>query len=120
MVVRIVNALVLLGGYGCYCVWGGIENRNWSYIVVGAPLILTAVGIIARLRFALWMTYFIAAVTVVICAIAFGISIQMRLFPLATAFESALSLVPGLVFVGAVAFCADTVRRWYGHLRAHG
>jgi hypothetical protein len=114
---RIVIAVAWIAFCGSYCVWAGIEQRNWLSGLFGVTAVVGAVGVALRWQWSQWLVYVIAASILMVWLYGLFQSVRAGAFPYETLQLTVLGLVPGFVLLAATLWSADIVRRRF---RRHG
>jgi hypothetical protein len=109
---RLAIAVLVIAGLGIYELWGGIQNRNWSYAAIGVWAVISIVGVLLRLPAGFWSTYAFLAAAIGTFIVGVVVSTEMHLWPHFSTLKSVLALVPGLILVAAAVWCGMTIRRW--------
>jgi len=108
---RIVLAIGWLLFCGGYSGWAGVVQDDWLVAAVGGAVLLASFAALFRRSWSQWVIYAFVLYSGGVWFYYIWLGIRSGSFPLQSAQQTALSLVPGLAIIAASVWSADIVRR---------
>jgi hypothetical protein len=108
----VVAAAFVIGGYGSWVLWQGIEAKHWQSDLFGVASIAACLGMLARRRWSSCLVYLLVAFFCVSWVAAVIDAVNMGAWEKYDSLQVFLSLVPGIGMVTVALACAFVAARF--------
>jgi hypothetical protein len=108
----VIAAALVIGAYGSWVLWQGIEVRHWQSDLFGVASIAASLGMLARQPWSRFLVYLVVAFFCVSWVAAIIDAVNAGAWEKFDALRIFLSLVPGLGMVLVALVCAFVAARF--------